>query len=324
MKQLRILTLNLWAQHGPWLARAAAIRAGLVAELPDVVALQEVLGFADGLTQLDELCGELPIGLYPDSAYAPACQLGEGRTFGNGLLSRHPILEYKTITLPNPYQREARALLAVLVDLPGGRQLPVFVTHLDWQLDGSYARCQQVRFIADQIDTWVAAARRRPGADVLPAVLAGDFNAEPESDEVRFLTGHHALGGVGEVLPRGAFFMDCYARAAAPEDRAAERAAERAAGADGASRGDGGATFARANPFAARAREPDRRIDYVFAGLPDAKGRGEPVRAWRCFREPYQGAGFLLRAATAADRAADPGGGVFASDHYGVAVDLTA
>ena len=225
-------------------------------------------------------------GLYPDSAYGPACQLGAGRTFGNGLLSRFPILEYQTITLPNPYQREQRALLAVLIDAPSG-QLPVFVTHLDWQLDGSYARCQQVRFIADQIDLWVAAARRRAGADVLPAVLAGDFNAEPNSDEIRFLTGLHALGGAGEGLPRGVYFNDCYGRAAA-EERPTPLAGS---GAD-----DGGATFARRNPFAARAREPDRRIDYIFAALPDAKGRGEPLRAWRCFREPYLGAGVLLRA----------------------------
>ncbi len=310
-QRLRILTLNLWAQHGPWRARAAAIRAGLLSEAPDVVALQEVLGFADGTTQLDELCSELPMGFYPDCAYAPACQLGAGRTFGNGLLSRFPILEYKTIALPNPYQREPRALLAVLLATPGG-QLPVFVTHLDWQLDGSYARCVQVRFIADQIDLWVAAARRRAGADVLPPVLAGDFNAEPGSDEIRFLVGLHALNSTADGQPRGVYFNDCYARVADAQERTS---------ASGAT-DDGGATFCRQNPFAARAHEPDRRLDYIFAALPDSRGRGQPLRAWRCFREPYHGAGVLLQALAPAEYAADPGAGVFASDHFGVAADL--
>jgi endonuclease/exonuclease/phosphatase family metal-dependent hydrolase len=309
MNRLRVLTLNLWAQHGPWPARAAAVCAGLVAEQPDVVALQEVLCFPGGRSQLDELTDGLPAGLYPERAYGPACTLAGGRTFGNALLSRFPIVEQRTVALPNPHQREPRALLCALVALPGG-QLPVFVTHLDWQLDSSYARCQQVRFIADQIDLWVAAAQDRPGASVLPPLLAGDFNAEPGSDEIRFLTGHHALPGPGELGPRGVYFTDCYARASDPAERAE---------ADGA-------TFCRKNPFAARAREPDRRLDYLFIGLPDAKGRGEPLRAWRCFQEPHVPpvAGARPGSAWAKADAGHPDTAVFASDHYGVAADLSA
>lgn len=299
MNRLRILTLNLWAQHGPWPARAAAVRAGFLAEQPDVVALQEVLGFPDGRTQLDELCDALPRDPYPGRAYGPACALADGRTFGNALLARYPILQQCTVALPNPHEREPRALLCALLALPSG-QLPVFVTHLDWQLDSSYARCEQVRFIADQVERWVAAARHRPDADVLPPVLAGDFNAEPSSDEIRFLTGHHALLAPGELVPRGVYFNDCYARASTPAERAEED----------------GATFARRNPFAARAREPDRRLDYLFAGLPDSKGRGQPLQAWRCFRTP------LLFSPENDDL--NDGQLIFASDHYGVIADLTA
>jgi endonuclease/exonuclease/phosphatase family metal-dependent hydrolase len=238
---------------------------------------------------------------FPGQAYGPACTLPGERTFGNALLSRFPILVRRTLALPNPLGREPRSLLCCLLALPGA-QLPVFVTHLDWELDGSYARCQQVRFIADQIDLFVAAAKESPhpyGGDLLPPILAGDFNAEPDSDEIRFLTGRHALPGPpgppgpdGAQAPRGVYFNDCYVRAVTrPSNEQADGDVE-------------GATFSRHNPFAARAHEPDRRLDYVFVGLPDAHGRGQPLRAWRCLKAPYAY------------------GGVFASDHFGVAVDL--
>lgn len=328
MQRLRFVTLNLWAQHGPWPARAAAVRAELLAQAPDIVALQEVLGFADGKNQLDELCAPLPAELYPHRTHGPACTLSGERSFGNALLSRFPIIAQHNVALPNPCRREPRALLCALIALPAG-QLPVFVTHLDWQLDSSHARCVQVRFIADhidaQLDGWTAAARFSPGTAVLPPILAGDFNAEPQSDEIRFLTGHHALAGPDGQPPRGVYFSDCYARGPV--------GAEPDCG-DG--KGAKGATFARRNPFAALAREPDRRLDYIFAALPDSCGRVQPLRAWRCFCEPYRAG------ATAARRAADPAPSedgntesglsaqavgaeaeaVWPSDHYGVAVDF--
>lgn len=328
MQRLRVATLNLWAQHGPWAARAELIRAELLAQVPDLVAMQEVLGFSDGTTQLDRLCAPLLTELYPHRAHAVACKLAGSssfaeRTFGNGLLSRFPIREQHNLALPNPRGREPRALLCSLVGLPVGL-LPVFVTHLDWELDGSLARCAQVRFIADQIDFWVStwtAASGQPleGAaspsarDVLPPILAGDFNAEPQSDEIRFLTGHHPLAGASGEAPRGVYFSDCYTRAVTPEDPDPDD-----------SPGAPGATFVRRNRFAARAREPDRRLDYIFAALPDRRGRGQPLRAWRCFRESVrestsmQGPG----QSSPADRTTDDDR-IWASDHYGVAVDFS-
>jgi endonuclease/exonuclease/phosphatase family metal-dependent hydrolase len=86
----------------------------------------------------------------------------------------------------------------------------------------------------------------------LPPILAGDFNAEPDATEIRFLRGLHALSGVSTYL------ADCFALA-----------------------GEGpGVTFdSRRNPFAAPTREPPRRIDYVFVRGPDERGRGEPLSA---------------------------------------------
>ena len=80
-----------------------------------------------------------------------------------------------------------------------------------------------------------------------PPILVGDFNAEPESAEIRYVTGLQSLEG------RSVSFLDAWRVA-----------------------GDGGPghTWANANDYARPALEPDRRIDYIFVGLPKATGEG--------------------------------------------------
>lgn len=280
MDHVRILNINIWNQWGPWSERCAVLRAGLSAESADIVTLQEVLRMErGGLSQLDEVGADL----YPHRSYAAAWAIDAetGFTLGNGVLSRLPFLEEEQVLLPNPMGHESRSLLYVLCATPHG-ELPLFVTHLDWQLELSHVRCQQVSFIVERMDAWLARARQRPGAKLLPPVLAGDFNAEPDSDEIRFLRGRHALPPSGGGTPRGVYFNDCYIYCGGEEKA--------------------GVTFARSNCYAQMAGEPDRRIDYIFTALPDRKRRGEPLRAWRCLDQPVNG--------------------IFASDHYGVAADI--
>ncbi len=281
MERLRVMTLNIWNRQGPWEARRELIRKGLRELSPDVVALQEVLRLAvpDGsqaLSQADDLARDLGYQV----AYGPAWNLDRHGLldFGNAVLSRLPILEQHNVTLPNPMRHETRGLLYTLLGGPSW-QVPFFVTHLDWQLDLSPVRCQQVAFVTETMATLEAAARGREGADVLPAILAGDFNAEPESDEIRYLRGRHGLVGPGGET-RGVYFADAFGLC-----------------------GDGpGETFSRSNPYAAREREPNRRLDYLFIGSLDKDLRGEPLSARRCFTEPE--------------------GGVFASDHFGVLAEV--
>ena len=86
----------------------------------------------------------------------------------------------------------------------------------------------------------------------LPPILGGDFNAEPDATEIRFLTGTATLGG------RSIYYQDAW----------------RVAGGRGP-----GFTWDNRNPYAHTVREPDRRIDYVFVGWRhDAKGRIESAR----------------------------------------------
>lgn len=289
MDRLRVLTLNIWNRQGPWELRRELIQQGLHIEAPDVALLQEVLRLGSETSSLCQ-AEELARGLPYEVAYGPACDLGtpeEGGarfTLGNAILSRFPIRQVRTYVLPHPHDeqiRETRCLLHALLDTPAG-PLPVFTTHLDWQLDLSWVRCKQVRFITDRIEE-VRATLQANGEDVLPAVLGGDLNAEQESDEVRYLRGLHPLPDEQGRM-RSVYYADCFRDC-----------------------GSGPATtFCRDNRYAAAEREPDRCLDYLFVGGLDRHLRGEPLWARRCFTQP-QGQG---------DEA------VFASDHYGVVAEV--
>ena len=271
MDTLRVLSLNIWNRSGPWEARRPLIRAGLAAEAAHLVGLQEVMcidGPLGRISQLDELAppDDAP-ARYPHRVYAPAWTIdsGSGFTMGNALLSHFPIVDSQQVLLPNPMGHETRSLLFALCQTPHGLQ-PVLVTHLDWQLHLSHVRCLQVSFIVDKLEEWLA-PHRQAGADLLPVILMGDFNAEPASDEIRFLRGYHALPSATTGQLRGTYFNDALQFVG----------------------GDTGPTFARDNVFAVREREPDRRLDYIFVQLADRFGRGLPLTGRRCFLNAQDG-----------------------------------
>jgi endonuclease/exonuclease/phosphatase family metal-dependent hydrolase len=278
MSVLRVATINVWNKAGPWLARLPLIRRELERLAPEVVGMQEVLRFqpdsAEGaqLTVLNDQATEIAEGLGFQIAYSVASDYGNGLKFGNAVLSRHPIVEQRSFPLPGIESGETRSLLYALCDTPHG-SLPVFVTHLNWKFHHGAIRQRQVAFIAERI------AELSPiGGPHLPPVLLGDFNAAPDADEIRFLTGLCAIDG------KTVYFADAWVFA-----------------------GEGpGYTYDRGNEYAAKAREPSRRIDYIFVRGPDRQFRGEPLHAALAFHEAQH--------ATS--------GAVWPSDHFGVVADL--
>ena len=272
MDILRVVTLNIWNNQGPWPERLRLIRRELPTLHAHLVALQEVLHLEQAPSGTVDQAQAIADGLGYYCAFAPAWHIGGGLQFGNALLSRWPIVTANNFTLPGEPDDETRGLLHCVVDSPWGR-VPVFVTHLSWKLHQSDIRQQQVAFIVAKVRE--LAPIDQP--DGFPPLLMGDFNAEPESDEIRYLRGYTAR------LGRSVYFADCFAAA-----------------------GDGSAgyTYARANPYALRAHEPNRRLDYIFVRGPDRQLRGEPLSARLCFTEPE--------------------GSVYPTDHYGVLAEIQA
>jgi endonuclease/exonuclease/phosphatase family metal-dependent hydrolase len=269
----RVVTLNIWNRQGPWGQRLPLVRDGLAALDADVIGLQEVLGFPGMPSQADEIAAGTGWHVH----HVPAWHLGGGLTFGNAILSKHPLADMQSLPLPSPPGLDTRTVAFARVLLPHG-PMPVFVTHLTFQLHLGHARIEQVRALAEHVKTLAP-------VDEPPPVVMGDLNADPDSDEMRFLRGLTPLGGTS------VYFADCWI----------------ATGAEGP-----GYTYDRRNTYALRSREPSRRIDYIYVRGPDRSLRGEPLACRLALTEAVDGVWPSDHFAVVADihaasRAHDPG-----------------
>ena len=165
-----------------WPNRKDLVAALIAHEQPDVLGLQEVL-----LHQRDELARALPDYRFIGAARDDGREAGEFSPLAIRA-SRFAVLDHGTFWLsPTPevpgkawdaaYPRIAT--WALLRDRASGQQLRVLNTHFDHV--GAEARANSARLIA----AWLGTG---PQAD-LPAIVLGDFNADPQSEPLRILAG---------------------------------------------------------------------------------------------------------------------------------------
>ena len=262
LEKLRVATLNIWNKTGPWAERLPLIRKQLTELSPDVLGLQEVLRLIPDEKQPplptveNDQASEIAEGLGYNIAYGIAADYSGGLKFGNALLTRYKILDSRTFRLPGADSGETRSLLYALLETPWGR-LPVFVTHLNWKLHHGVVRVKQTVYTAERIFVLSPVE-----AEFLPPILMGDLNADPQTDEIRYLKGQHAIDG------RSIYFADVW---------------------DYAEPASAGYTYARDNAFALKNGEPNRRIDYIFVRGPDKQMRGEPSNVRLAFQASVPG-----------------------------------
>jgi endonuclease/exonuclease/phosphatase family metal-dependent hydrolase len=236
-----VLTLNLWNLAGDWRARREEIATWLSHLEADIVCLQEVVDDGNGRNTAHWLAERTG---YDGCAFGGArVDGGRGAAFGNAVLSRQPIDHEATHVLPNDPRPEGVDRVLVHARTAG---VDVFCTHLTSLYPFGNLRERQVLRIDELI------ADHADAASALPPILAGDFNAEPDSTEIRFLTGSTSLDG------RSTYYQDAWRVAGGREP---------------------GWTWSNENPFAAAEHEPDRRIDYVFSGWRRDDGRGRITAA---------------------------------------------
>lgn len=181
---LRVLSYNIHHGEGtdgrvdlPRIARV--IRAAD----PDLVALQEVddrtkrTGGVDQTAELARLTG-----LY--GAFGKAIDY-QGGGYGQAVLSRLPLAGGTVHTLPGEPDREQRIAFAVNVTALG-RELTFATTHLHHQSDPLRRR--------------QAAKLNEVFAGSGPTVLAGDLNADPDSEPLALLARHWSVVGGPNLL----------------------------------------------------------------------------------------------------------------------------
>lgn len=241
---LRIMTWNLWWRFGSWQRRRDAILQVLREERPDVLGLQEVWASPD-----ENLAGWLAEELGMEWAWSrsPVQDNWHRRNGGDttvdvgvAVLSRHPLRETAERRLPaGDAPDDGKTALYALVDAPGG-PLPFFTTHLNSGVAQSAVRCAQVRELA-------AFVAERANGDH-PPVVTGDFNAEPDFDEIRLICGYKTAPAVP-----GLVLLDCW--------RFADPALPHG-------------TWDMAHRDTANFGERPSCIDYILVGLPGPGGRG--------------------------------------------------
>jgi endonuclease/exonuclease/phosphatase family metal-dependent hydrolase len=135
-----------------------------------VVLLQEVPRGWQSAGGLD-LAAWLERRLDAEAVWAPAAD----RQFGNLILTSLPVVDSTTDRLPLAGGGTDRSYASVTVRLTDGETTSITTTHLEGDADAAEARLAQVEAV-------LSAVGRAEDPD--HAVLAGDFNAEPDSAEI--------------------------------------------------------------------------------------------------------------------------------------------
>jgi endonuclease/exonuclease/phosphatase family metal-dependent hydrolase len=252
--RVRIATWNLWGRYGPWAERLHPIEVNMRAVDADIWALQEVWE-DDERNQARVLAAALG---HHHVVFASNLER-DGAFSGNAIVSRWPITAHEVRVLPRKSGEarddEGEERLVVFAEIDGPRgPIQVYCAHLSWRDDHSAIRQAQVAEICNLV------RERRPRS--FPAVLCGDLNADPTSEELRMLTGQTSV-----PVP-GVMFRDAWLTAG---------------------NASAGATASNTNPFNAAALDRDRRIDFVLVGTPKLGGVGHVVDAQVAGNTPVDG-----------------------------------
>lgn len=186
--RVRILTLNAWSEDRG-AGRAARVRDAINALNPDLVGLQEV-DQTGGKAAFAAVCAGSPLHWFHSDAF----DLDEA--WGIAIGSRWRPLSVTAHELP--CSERGPVMLSAVVPLPIGAELLFLNAKPSWKFAAEADRVAQALALADH-----EASNRR----LAHTVVTGDFDAEPDHDSIRFLTGKSVASG------QSAHFRDAWTHA---------------------------------------------------------------------------------------------------------------
>lgn len=247
----------------------------------DVCLLQEVVlpeSGASSAALIAELSGQQVVA----TAFGQVNRNGEPT--GTAVLSSLPVLDSFSVdtALVMPEHGLHASYAGAVLRLPSGRPLAVVSAHLPWGGANEHNRLRHAQLINAEVQ------RRTALLDDSMIVMGGDFNCEPDSDTMRWLTGKSAVD-----TPH-TFWTEVWS-GLHPHD----------AGATSVPAGNVNAmkTAIEVGGGGGGLLHPSRRIDFLL------------VHGWAWGRAGHPLAAQLLGTRPNSE-------GLHASDHYGVSADL--
>jgi endonuclease/exonuclease/phosphatase family metal-dependent hydrolase len=173
---VRVLSFNIY--HGETVNAEKQFDLDLLAKVindvnPDLVALQEV-DFKTERAMNYDLVTELGQRTKMAPIFGKAMSYNGGE-YGEGVLSKYSFLSTKNHALVAGEGKEPRAATEVNVEIESGDNIRFVGTHLDHTKENT-DRINQAKLLNELFTQ-----------DDTPTILAGDFNAQPESETMKIL-----------------------------------------------------------------------------------------------------------------------------------------
>lgn len=270
-RPLRILTANIWNYAEPYEIRMKLLRRQIEELNPDIIGFQEAGWKPDQEHQVKQLLRGMKYHLDHE---ADGTDASKPRLLDVAVASRWPLKRKALKHFPG-----SGKALAVEIAAPSPAGPLLFVSTFGtarWQFDRE--RNRELDAVA--LDRFI---REVSDPAAFPPIIAGDFDATPDSAGIRFLTGRQSLDG------HSTHYYDAW-----------EAAGHR----------DGGETWSTRNDYARKTTElvwklstHHRRIDYIFVGSP----------------HHYRGYARVVSAKVVLD---EPAGTNWPSDHFGVLAEI--
>ena len=232
---LKVMSWNLWWKFEDYLERQKLIFSEIEKLTPDIMCLQEVWEEEDE-SQADKIASLLGY----EFVYGKSFDF-DGVAFGNAIISKYPIQDHSVNYMAAEQKYDEKRLLLHAQIIYKEMNLDIMCTHLNYKYEHQHVREGQVKYILKYISNLKKSK--------FPVILCGDFNADPNSDEIRMITGHRKP--VEEIVLRDSWIITN------PESP--------------------GFTWSNKNSYAKKTLESDRRIDYIFVGKAGSKGLGHPL-----------------------------------------------
>ncbi|MCX2839066.1 endonuclease/exonuclease/phosphatase family protein [Salinimicrobium sp. MT39] len=177
-RSLRVMTYNIHHANPPSIPDSiniSAIVETIEKQNPDIVALQEIdvnTGRSGKGNQAEIIAKKLKMNVF----FGKAIDF-DGGQYGVAILSKYQISEERIHLLPSAFgtHGEPRVLATVKVSLPDNTFIRFGSTHLDAQKK-DFDRLLQIKEIVNLASQ-----------EKLPMIIAGDFNAPPDSEVINIL-----------------------------------------------------------------------------------------------------------------------------------------